>query len=232
MKLEYSHHKQKIIIGIILTMVLFLLVLFGSRHLQEYFQVSKGTMFFISRILIWCILLFTMVYAQKIEKQKLLIWDEQKYSWSYYPLSIIITLFIVLFFVIILGLIAIQIGGKQESDVMNKVMELFKHNYPLLLFTALTAGVTEELIFRGYLMPRLELLFKKPIYSIIISSLLFGLIHYGYGTVINVVGPIIIGIIFALHYYKFRNIKILIICHFLWDYIVILLKLNFQPSGH
>ncbi len=47
-----------------------------------------------------------MVYAQKIEKQKLLIWDEQKYSWSYYPLSIIITLFIVLFFVIILGLIA------------------------------------------------------------------------------------------------------------------------------
>ena len=93
-----------------------------------------------------------------------------------------------------------------------------KNNYPLLIFTCLTAGITEELVFRGYLMPRLQLFFKNNYASIVISSLLFGLMHVGYGTIFQVVGSMMIGLVFAIHYQKFRNIKILIFCHFFWDF--------------
>jgi membrane protease YdiL (CAAX protease family) len=45
----------------------------------------------------------------------------------------------------------------------------------LLVFTCLTAGITEEIIFRGYLLPRLEILLKNKNLSVIISSLFLDL---------------------------------------------------------
>lgn len=95
-----------------------------------------------------------------------------------------------------------------------------------MVFTALTAGVTEEFIFRGYLQPRLTVIFKNPYAAIILSSLLFGLLHFKYGTLANVIGPIFIGLIFSLYYWKYRNLTVLILCHFLWDLISLLILIN------
>ncbi|MGH2565030.1 MAG: CPBP family glutamic-type intramembrane protease [Ginsengibacter sp.] len=39
----------------------------------------------------------------------------------------------------------------------------------------------------------------------------------------NVVGPVFIGIVFAFYYWKWRNIKVVILCHFLWDFISLML---------
>ncbi|MGK4568498.1 CPBP family glutamic-type intramembrane protease [Flavobacterium sp. 3HN19-14] len=36
--------------------------------------------------------------------------------------------------------------------------------------------------------------------------------------------PFIIGTVFAVYYWKFRNIKILMICHFLWDFILLYMQ--------
>jgi membrane protease YdiL (CAAX protease family) len=90
---------------------------------------------------------------------------------------------------------------------------------------------TEEIIFRGYLLPRLEILLKNKNLSVIISSLFFGLIHYGYGTSIQIIGPHS-NRAFGVHYQKYRNIKILIICHFLWDLIALLVKLAKHNRKH
>ena len=117
-----------------------------------------------------------------------------------------------------------------ESSKLKKLGELFRNNYWLLIFTSLTAGVTEELLFRAYLIPRLQLFFKKPYMSAILSSVIFGLLHFGFGTAINVLGPIVIGIIFSFHYLKYRNIKILIICHFIWDCLILFLMLYRTPG--
>jgi len=107
-------------------------------------------------------------------------------------------------------------------------MDVFKSNYWLMTFTCITAGITEELVFRAYLMPRIQALVKGPYVAIIGSSIVFGLFHIGYGTVMNVVGPFVIGIIFSIYYYNYRNIRVLILSHFLWDYILLLLKTT-QP---
>jgi membrane protease YdiL (CAAX protease family) len=115
------------------------------------------------------------------------------------------------------------VGLSAKSSTLLELVEIFGANKFLLFFTPLTAGIVEELIFRGYLQPRMEIFLKKPYLAIIVSSLLFGLLHYKYGTLFNMVGPFFIGAVFAYHYWKFRNIGMLIICHFLWDLIAIMI---------
>jgi uncharacterized protein len=83
----------------------------------------------------------------------------------------------------------------------------------------ITAAVCEELIFRGYLMPRLQLYFKSKWFPIIISALIFGAGHAAYGTIINTAVPLFIGLLFGWYYQQYRNIKVLILCHFLIDFI-------------
>ncbi|REC50890.1 hypothetical protein DRF62_18090, partial [Chryseobacterium piscium] len=64
-----------------------------------------------------------------------------------------------------------------------------------------------------------------------VSALLFGIFHSAYGTIGRAVVPIFIGTVFALFYKKYSNIKILIICHFLIDFISMML-MNFIDPKH
>lgn len=225
-------NKKTITVGIIIAIVLFFASLVISKVFKEVLSLSDESSLFISRLAIWLAFAVLFVYVRQIEKQPLLLWQEKKYSFGYYILSVITTILVVVAVLIVFSIIWTLLGLKKDSDSLKKILEVFRHNHFLILLTCLTAGITEELVFRGYIMPRLQLLFNKTYLSVIISSLIFGLIHFGYGTALNVIGPFIIGLVFAIHYYKYRNIKILIICHFLWDYMVILLKLNFQPQLH
>jgi membrane protease YdiL (CAAX protease family) len=226
-----NSNKKTITIGIIVSIVLFFAALVVSKLLKDVLLLSDEAALFSSRIAIWVALAVLFIYVRQIEKQPLLLWEEKKYAVGYYILSVITTLLVVVAVLIVFSIVWTLLGLKKDSNSLNKIIDIFRHNHFLVVLTCLTAGITEELVFRGYIMPRLQLLFNKTYLSIIISSVIFGLIHFGYGTALNVIGPFIIGLVFALHYYKYRNIKILIICHFLWDYVVILLKLNFQPQG-
>ncbi len=219
---------SKFIIGILFI----LLLLFGTSlmgtapvlHLLGQSAINT-TLFIITRLAYWLCLAIIWLYAVKIEKQPLLLWEEKNYAITKY----------LLFFIAIAGSVIIgnglidgvlhvlHISG--ESKAMDKMMVLFRAHKSLLLLTAFTAGVTEELIFRGYIQPRLELLFKNTWSAIFISSLLFGLLHYRYGTWFNVLGPFMMGLVFAFYYSKYRNIKLLILFHFLWDVMAISLTL-------
>jgi membrane protease YdiL (CAAX protease family) len=46
-----------------------------------------------------------------------------------------------------------------------KVLVQVLKKIDFFVFTCLTAGITEEIIFRGYLLPRLEILLKIKIYQ-------------------------------------------------------------------
>lgn len=189
------------------------------------FTKSDSTAFIFSRTLYWVSIILLWLYARKIEKQNLLIWEERKYGFGHYLLS-----FISLFCAILIGVLLIKtilnlIGHNDSNTKLVQIINLFRDNHPLILFTAITAGVTEELIFRGYIQPRLEIILKGKYIAIIISSLLFGLLHFKYGTVINVLGPFVIGVIFSYYYWRYRNIKVLILFHILWDIMSIYVNL-------
>jgi uncharacterized protein len=209
-----------ITVGIIsILLYLFIFPLFFSPIFLQLFGIPEinGTLLFISRLLYWIGLALVWLYSVKVEKQNILIWEDRRYKFLLYVVSIIS-----IFIVLNVGLALIrnlysQTHFSQTSDKMTGLANIFRQNESLLVFTALTAGITEEVIFRGYLQPRLQIIFRSPFLGILISSVLFGLLHYGYGTAFNVIAPFFIGFVFAFYYWQFRNIKVLIICHSLWD---------------
>jgi membrane protease YdiL (CAAX protease family) len=124
--------------------------------------------------------------------------------------------------VILSGLIT-QMAPCQSLKIENSILleEMLRslHNDPILLvLTCLTAGVVEEFIFRGYLIPRLNIVLNNKYLPVIISALCFGAFHYNYGTIINIADATLTGLIFGFYYQKYRNLKILVSCHFFIDF--------------
>ena len=213
-----------ILTGILLSIALYVVIsLVKTNFLARagMTEVSTVNSFFYSRLILWLYLLFVYVYVVKVEKQRFLLWAEKRNSVLFYILSIIL---ILLSIIIVIGLLSKieSYYGLSNSDKLKAMLQLLWKYKALLLFTTLTAGIMEELLFRGYLMPRLQLFLKNTWLTLIISSLLFGLAHYSYGSWSQMINPFIIGLIFAFHYQKYRNIKVLILCHFLLDFISVL----------
>ena len=218
--------KKPILIGGIIFSFLILLATLLSIKSITPTDFTKGTTFFISRIAIWICLFLIYCYTFFIEKQRFLLWSEKKYPISLYA-KLILKLMLTLFAIVLCVSLLLKLTGiPAESEKIKEITIIFKNNIWLLVFTCATAGITEELIFRGFLMPRLELLLKNKNLVIALSSILFGVLHFGYGTLFQIIGPICIGFALAIHYYKYRNIKIVIICHFVWDLLVILTKIS------
>ncbi|MEZ2338202.1 lysostaphin resistance A-like protein [Mucilaginibacter sp. RCC_168] len=209
--LKNQAHKT-IINGLILTVVLLICWSLSSRFLLHDF--SKATQVLVSRITFWLYTGAIYLYAIRKEKQTFLLWADKHYKTGNYILHIILIFLVILFISGICFFILKCFGLLKMSE---DVIRLRKLNAPLKVFIAITAGVAEELIFRGYMMTRLCILFKNKHLPIFISAIIFGVAHIWYGTLVNVLYPAIIGIVFGYHYYKYRNLKMLIICHFLID---------------
>lgn len=75
------------------------------------------------------------------------------------------------------------------------------------------APVAEEITFRGLIMTKLRKVFSAPI-AILVSALLFGLIHFMAGGVVTVIHAFLGGLIFALVYEKTQSILPAIVAHF------------------
>ena len=180
---------------------------------------------FYSRFIFWGELLFIAIYANKVEKQNLLIWTEQKQGAGFFILSIVV-LYLLSIPAGILSNIPKLFGLKESNEALNRLMPIFLRNQWLLVFTAFTAGVTEELIFRGYVLTRLSKLFKDQVTPIIVSALLFSALHYSYKSLRELIFAFVIGLIYGYYYQKYRSILILIIAHFLLDLI------NLEVSIH
>jgi membrane protease YdiL (CAAX protease family) len=216
--------KKSTLIGGISFLLLLLAITALSLPFLKQLNFTEVTTFYISRLAIWFCLLLVYMYSLHVEKQSFLLWKEKKYSLLFYVKSVATTMGILVLVVLVVSLMFKLSGSDIESQKINEILKYFKNNIPLILFTSITAGVTEELFFRGYLIPRLEIVLKNTYLAIFLSSVIFGLIHYSYGTAIQIVGPFFIGLVLAFHYQKHRNIKIVILCHFLWDLLVLLNK--------
>jgi membrane protease YdiL (CAAX protease family) len=205
-------------------LLLALIVYFGAPLLLTISGLSRinGWIFFQTRIMIWAVLALLYLYATRVEKQSLLSWPDKKYKPLFYIGSTFILLVIIFIAAAIIKGILLRFIHEEISRKLLEYAELFKNNIPLLIFTALTAGVTEELIFRGYMQPRLEKAFNSPVIAIIITAFLFGVLHSPYGTLFQFLNPLFIGALFSVFYWKYRNIKILMLCHFLVDVLSLL----------
>ncbi len=73
-------------------------------------------------------------------------------------------------------------------------------------------GLIEELIFRGLLQKRFEK-FMGPAMGILTASLLFGLMHAGYGSLIEIFYAAFVGVFIGLVYYRTGNLTFAVLIH-------------------
>ena len=215
-------------IGIIGIVVLFfLLSTFSTPFLLKISgePALNGFLFFVNRLFIWLAILLLWLYAKHVEKKSLL-WPQRNHKILFSILAVFAILIVIFLGNMLISKILSYLTSNVTSPKMLEFGTLFKHNIPLLIFTAATAAIVEELIFRGYIQPRIEYIFKKPIWGIIGSALLFALLHLSYATWLQFFGPLFIGLVFSIFYWKYRNIRFLIICHFFIDLIGLLSIIN------
>jgi len=87
----------------------------------------------------------------------------------------------------------------------------------LLLITSLKAAIFEELIFRGYLLTNLLLLFS-PIFAIIVQAIFFFIGHL-YQGFFNSILPLIFGILLGVVFFLTNSLIIVMLAHFSSDMI-------------
>lgn len=88
-------------------------------------------------------------------------------------------------------------------------------------FVSLSAGITEEVLYRGFLIFALSYLFPNlSIWGVIIvAAFIFGLAHTYQGFWIGVIRTSIVGFLFSSLYIVLGSIIPLIVLHFLIDYL-------------
>lgn len=216
----------KYALGIILTFVLLgavLLYVFPLIHLISGSISNAAATFTYSRAALWMVLLTVFLYSLFIEKQPFLLWKDKAYSFGFYLKKVIILYLICAVGGAFLNFLIKLSTQEGTSGKLVQLSHIFRNNYELIIFTCLTAGIVEEFLMRGYIQPRIEKIYSNRYAGIIVSAGLFGILHSTYGTVGQVAVPCFIGIVFAVFYKTYSNIKTLIICHFMYDFISLMI---------
>lgn len=99
------------------------------------------------------------------------------------------------------------------------------------LITLLCTGFSEELVFRGFIYSRLTLITGSEFIAVIISSILFGFIHFDpdFSNIPQILFAIFIGAFYGFSRYKIKNCSVLSlsIAHFLHDSMIAILSFIF-----
>ncbi|HVU99341.1 MAG TPA: type II CAAX endopeptidase family protein [Puia sp.] len=200
--------------------LLFLLITTGGTGLLRLLGLTRSltVAVFANRTLFWVCLGLVWWYAVRVEKRPLLLWSERRQGFLHYVGALILLpVVITVVLLIVNSLLYALIHKTEHSEALERMVRYCRAHPFLLFYSAITAGFTEELLMRGYLLPRLEMLVWNRGLAIFLSSLLFGLGHYQYGTIKNVVGAMVIGLVLAMYYNRYQNIKVAILFHILWD---------------
>jgi len=113
-------------------------------------------------------------------------------------------------------------------NVSTGVEEVLSGNLILILSAIFISPISEEIFFRATLLDFLEKNIKNENISIILSSFVFSIFHFGYGSVLEILGAFVAGVVFAFTYKKSKTIIAPIFGHFLYNFLsIILLILNF-----
>ena len=177
---------------------------------------------FLNRMLLWGSLLLFFLYVKFFLKKSFLPWKERKLSILTTILSTIILLTLLFVGFVALVLIIQYFDFSTQGERSDEMRDLVYQNLSLMIFTCFTAAVLEELLFRGFILPTFTEITNKVWIGVALSSLLFGLMHLSYGTMHQVIIPIYFGIIFSAYYAKYRNLKVVIFCHFIWNLVSML----------
>jgi uncharacterized protein len=108
-----------------------------------------------------------------------------------------------------------QYFGQREVDFLPEGLPLWFRSLQAVLI-AITAGVTEEIVVRGYAQTRLEQLRAPTAVIILLPTALWGVLHVyqGAGAALTIFG---LGLMYAWYFQRTRRLWPLILAHILFD---------------
>ena len=99
---------------------------------------------------------------------------------------------------------------------------------PLLDFRMiLIVPIIEELFFRGLVLKNFQKIYS-PVYAILLSSILFGIYHLSFDTLII---QIILGLLLGIIFYKTNSLIIVMLAHMIWNALCIFQFRNIELDG-
>lgn len=106
-----------------------------------------------------------------------------------------------------------------EKAGFSEILPVTEKEKRLWNYVSITAAITEELIYRGFLLFAIAYLFPQLSIWVVmlLASVVFGLAHT-YQGVTGVLKTSVVGLIFSVLYVSFGSILPLIVLHFLIDY--------------
>lgn len=214
--------KGKIVAEIVIAIIGVLLVEFGLICFNKYVLMSLPLVarMILMIVMYWMIALVPIIFCLK-NKCKL---NDLGFTKNNLGKQIIIGIIIALIASAVFTLIPMLIFGKENTYSGSNFKYLWQYIYQ---FVYLTIGVslTEEFIFRGYLLNNLKSISKNSIIPVIVTSLVFGIFHVFNGNIIQVIMTSFLGLVFVLCREKIKNCSLLslIIAHGLYDWLIVVL---------
>jgi membrane protease YdiL (CAAX protease family) len=119
-----------------------------------------------------------------------------------------------------------QYFGQREVDFLSEGLPLWFRSLQAVLI-AVTAGVTEEIVVRGYAQTRLEQLRVPTAVILLAPTALWGVLHVyqGLGAALTIFG---LGLMYAWYFQRTRRLWPLILAHVLFDMTQLVLILTGQ----
>lgn len=111
------------------------------------------------------------------------------------------------------GIASFAFGFNDQSKIADKILDLPVF---MLVAAALLAPVGEELFFRATLVPR-----AGPV----LSSVFFAIVHFTYGSVVEMMGVLLLGFVLAVTYQRSKSILPCILAHMAYNGLSILVML-------
>jgi len=150
-------------------------------------------------------------FSLQITKKKIFSIAEElgfrKENWKETLKKTAILFVLLLYTAFIVGSILAITGANDTHLVGEKVQELLLS--PLAVAYILVVRVSaEEIFFRGFLTPKIGVLW---------SSVLFAVAHYSYGSIAEIIGAFLLGILLAAYFQRSKSLLPNILAHILYN---------------
>ena len=117
------------------------------------------------------------------------------------------------------------LGAKTNPEVVLALLPRSASEFAMWFAVSITAGVCEELIFRGYLLRQAIAWTRRPMLAIALTSLLFGSLH-AYEGLAAVLPLAALAMVYGIVVQRSRgDLRAVIVAHTLQDFLVALLAL-------
>lgn len=201
-----------------LVLVQFILSAFPlANRMPEQFSIIFG------QALIWLVGMALIAIVRWGENQPLTSIGFKNISWKDIILAVLIGIFLSILVPILTLLVSQFISESGSGDIGSVTSTV---SWWVMLISVLTAGVIEELIYRGYIIERLLTMTNKYWVAISISVIAFVLPHLSSWNTSHVIGVVLpLGLILSGLYVWKKNLIFNMIVHFMIDFPLVIMAL-------